>query len=76
MELFEKNPNTLYVEPSAGNHFGFIEGPIWEALSNLKTYTYPARVGACFFDSILQFEDNRNGMDPELKVELVSTAAS
>ena len=51
-ELIAKNDKCIYMSTAAGNHFGFYEGHITEALTSAKTYTYPARVARVFFDSI------------------------
>lgn len=51
-----RNPNIIYFEPRYGNHFGFYEGSIFEALSNKTSYTYPAKCAVEFFNAI-SFED-------------------
>jgi predicted alpha/beta-fold hydrolase len=44
----------IYVETKRGNHFGFVEGGLWEAFTNVKSYTYPARCSLVFFEEILR----------------------
>jgi len=46
------NPHIVYFEPCYGNHFGFYEGSIFEALSNKTSYTYPAKCAVEFFDTV------------------------
>jgi predicted alpha/beta-fold hydrolase len=48
-----RNKNFIYLEPSAGNHFGFYEGDLMEAFSSKSCYTWPAKCAVRFFDEIL-----------------------
>jgi predicted alpha/beta-fold hydrolase len=45
-----KNSNIVVLEPSHGNHFGFYEGRLLHAFTNVSSYTYPAKVAAEFFE--------------------------
>lgn len=47
------NDNIIYMETAKGCHFGFVEGPLLEALSNDATYTYPAKVASALFSAVL-----------------------
>lgn len=47
------NPRIVFMQPRYGNHFGFYEGPLREALSCDSSYTYPAKVARVFFDCLV-----------------------
>lgn len=51
-----RNPHLIFVEPRYGNHFGFYEGSLWEAITSTSRscYTYPAKLSHCFFDHVLE----------------------
>ena len=52
-QYLSRNKNFIYIEPSAGNHFGFYEGDLFEAFSNKTSYTWPAKCAILFFESLL-----------------------
>jgi hypothetical protein len=56
LSILKKNPSLLLMSPRCGNHFGFYEGSLWQAIcgTNEECYSYPAKVSASFFDSALQ----------------------
>jgi hypothetical protein len=53
MEKYLVSPNTIYFETQFGNHFGFYEGSLINAFKNDTSYTYPGKVAAEFFNTIL-----------------------
>ena len=53
-QYLSRNKNFIYIEPSAGNHFGFYEGDLFEAFSNKTSYTWPAKCAILFFESLLE----------------------
>ena len=55
-QYLSRNKNFIYIEPSAGNHFGFYEGDLFEAFTNKTSYTWPAKCAISFFESLI--EDN------------------
>lgn len=54
VSIYQKNNNIIYFEPHHGNHFGFFEGDLVDAMTNTTSYTYPAKVATEFFDAILE----------------------
>lgn len=56
LDLLTENKGFIYVEPAAGNHFGFYEGELWEAFSNKTSYTWPAKCAVAFFEALLESE--------------------
>lgn len=52
------NNNIIYYQPEFGNHFGFYEGPLYQAFSNESCYQYPPRLAAEFFNTILTHNNN------------------
>eukprot|EP01033_Poteriospumella_lacustris_P006390 gene6390-4593_t len=55
LDALRRNPNLVFMSPRYGNHFGFYEGGLWQALmgTNRDCYSYPAKVSDCFFQSVL-----------------------
>ena len=54
------NDNIIYYQPEFGNHFGFYEGPLYQAFSNECCYQYPPRLAAEFFNTILTHNNAHN----------------
>lgn len=55
LDYLTRNPHFIYVEPSAGNHFGFYEGEsITEAFTNTTSYTWPAKCALAFWEALLK----------------------
>lgn len=55
LDVLRRNPNLVFMCPRYGNHFGFYEGGLWQALmgTNRDCYSYPAKVSDCFFQAVL-----------------------
>ena len=51
-EFVAANRRGVYMETRHGNHFGYYEEDLTKALSSDKTYTYPPRVAAVFFEQV------------------------
>ncbi len=53
---FYRNPHTIFMEPSHGNHFGFVEGGLLDAVfgESDQCYRYPAQVAEVFFEAVTQ----------------------
>eukprot|EP00602_Paraphysomonas_sp_CaronLab_P005130 CAMPEP_0185033208 /NCGR_PEP_ID=MMETSP1103-20130426/21976_1 /TAXON_ID=36769 /ORGANISM="Paraphysomonas bandaiensis, Strain Caron Lab Isolate" /LENGTH=328 /DNA_ID=CAMNT_0027569409 /DNA_START=231 /DNA_END=1215 /DNA_ORIENTATION=- len=54
VDVVTSNPHVIYMETSHGNHIGFVEGPLFEAFTNSNCYSYPAKVAAVFFQTIIE----------------------
>ncbi len=52
-DYFCCNENFIFYQPPYGNHFGFYEGDLYEAFSNTTSYTFPAKIGLAFFESVI-----------------------
>ena len=57
LDKYTESVNTIYMETQRGNHLGFFEGTgFFDAFSNTTSYTYPARVAAQFFKTIIEYK--------------------
>jgi hypothetical protein len=54
-EIVNNNPNAIYMETWQGNHFGFVQGSIYQhcVTRDHQSYTFPAKVCEVFFSSLL-----------------------
>ena len=56
IDKYVTSPAVILMTTQYGNHLGFYEGGLWDALSNQTSYTYPGKVALSFFESIIANE--------------------